>query len=96
MCALTAANRLMRADCATQALTLWADLSSLRSPRGQLPPRDEAAALAWPDDGRGCLLAWKDGASFWLAEVGTGAGTVGMGKEDLRYLINRSGWMESE
>lgn len=92
MCALTAANRLLRADCTTQALTGWADVQKLRTQR--LRPRDEAAALAWPDEGRGCLLAWKDGASFWLAEVVEGIGNAGIKREDLRFLIDKSGWME--
>jgi hypothetical protein len=94
VCALTAANRLVRADCATQALTPWADVAHLRSQRLRL--HDEPAALAWPDDARGCLLAWKDGASFWLAEVGVGAVAAEVWKEDLRGLINQSGWMEGE
>jgi hypothetical protein len=93
VCVLTATNRLLRADLQTQALTPWADVGQLRA-QHRLSWRDEAAALAWPDGGARVCLVWKDGASFWLAEVGAGASAAEMGKWDLRFLIDQSGWME--
>jgi hypothetical protein len=84
---LTASNRLYVADMNSQAVGLLQDLSSLR---GRLDPKDEMAAMAMPMEGL-THVVWKDGSHFWLAELGRGR--VG-DKVDLRYLIDKAGWMD--
>jgi hypothetical protein len=82
ICFLTAGDKLLRVNMISQATVLWHDLSRLR---GRLDLQDEPAIVGMPEPGR-AYVAWKEGTSFWLAELGERASDAK--KIDLRWFID--------
>jgi hypothetical protein len=87
-CFLTATNKLYRINMKTQDTPIWKDFSVLR---GRLDPKDEPAAVCMPTDTM-AYVAWKEGAKFWLVEMGNP--NVESEKVDLRWLIDQAGWTD--
>jgi hypothetical protein len=72
----------------SQAITLWHDLANLR---GRLDPKDEQASICMPMKGL-VYMAWKEDSKLWLVQLNRENSDVD--KQDFRWLIDASGWLE--
>jgi hypothetical protein len=72
----------------SQAITLWYDLATLR---GRLGPTDEQASVCMPMEGL-VYVAWKEDSKLWVVQLNKNSADVE--KEDFRWLIDQSGWLE--
>jgi len=72
----------------SQTITLWHDLAGLRS---RLDPNDEQASVCMPMEGL-AYVAWKEDSKLWIVQVNKNSSVVD--KQDFRWLIDQSGWLE--
>ena len=88
ICFLTGSDKLYHVNLQSQAVTLWQDLASLR---GRLDPKDEQASICMPMEGL-VYVAWKEESKLWLVQLNKDSSEVD--KQDFRWLIDQSGWLE--